>query len=335
MLRRLPPNDCRAAAAIALSQIVTDGRPQEHVYKVVSGKVRVEKGDSTTPVGQGAVVNQIGEMQTFGEMSFLDSRLPCANCIADSEEVDLLRVPKLALAERLNSDPELARDFYKYMAISVTQRLALVSSASAEIPEAPRGFAQPMGAAVELSAAKLLKVRRRLNVSDTVSMACMMKTAMVMGKNRKHGTMYVFETLIGLVTKVFGLKQHESYAFSAISEVLRESLTLKKEDNGIEIVLTNGKTLTFYPAHVDEAYEAIYRCRAQYLNEHQDGAAPTTAAGAEPEPTPRAGRTGRRGSALVNPDLAFALNPHAPSADPQMSGGGRTPQVSSIAYDGH
>ena len=35
-------------------------------------------------------------------------------------------------------DPELARDFYKHMAIAVTQKLAIVSSASAEIPEALR-----------------------------------------------------------------------------------------------------------------------------------------------------------------------------------------------------
>lgn len=82
----------------------------------------------------------------------------------------------------------------------------MVSSASAEIPEAPRGFAQPQSAnlgGVELSAAKLLKVRRKLNVEDTVSMACMMKTTYVVNKKSKPGsTLYVFETLIAVVTKV-------------------------------------------------------------------------------------------------------------------------------------
>lgn len=96
----------------------------------------------------------------------------------------LEKVSKATLAARLEADHDLARDFYKHMAIAVTQRLSLVSSASAEIPEAPRGAAQPIDgkASKELSAAKLLKVRRRLNIPDAVAMACMMKTSMVSGK---------------------------------------------------------------------------------------------------------------------------------------------------------
>ena len=70
---------------------------------------------------------------------------------------------------------------------------------------------------------------KRFNVPDTISMACMMKTSLVIGKTRRHGTVYVFETLIGFVNKVFGLKHHETFLFSQISEVLRETFTLRKE----------------------------------------------------------------------------------------------------------
>jgi len=298
--------------------ILTDGVRSDDMFKVVTGRVRVEKGDSTTPVGSGAVVNQLSEGQTFGEMSFLDSTTPCANCIADSDDVELVRVSKVALKERLDKNPELARDFYKHMAIAVTQRLSLVSNASAEIPEAPRGTAQPLtgtGMVAELSAAKLLKVRRRFAVPDSISMACMMKTSMVSGKTRKHGTLYVFESLIGFVNKVFGLKQHETFPFAQISELLRETFTLKKEDNGIEIVLTSGRAVTFFPAHVEDCYEAIYRCRSQWQNENPDGPQPSSQPGsakdASAAPPASKGRTGRRGSALIDPEMTFQLNPHA------------------------
>ena len=281
---------------------------EDAVFRVIKGRVRVEKGDSKTTVGQGAVVNRLAAGQLFGEMSFLDSSSACANCIADSDDCELLMLSKAVLAEKLAENAGLARDFYKHMAISVTQRLSIVSAASAEIPEAPRGAAQPLDAGaknMELSAAKLLKVRRRLNVPDTVAMAAMMKTSMVTSsKSRKQGTIYVFETLVGFVTKAFGIKTHESFPFSQVSEVLRETFTLKKEDNGIEFTLNNGKQVTFYPLHVEEAYEAIHRCRAQYQNEFAAKEA------SEGPPTQR-GRTGRRGSGLAAPELAFSMNPHA------------------------
>ena len=200
------------------AQIVSDGVSDDFVYRINSGRVRVEKGDRFTPVGQGAVVNNLTAGQTFGEMSFLDTTISCANCVADADGTELMRISKVALGERLAAEPTLARDFYKHMAIAVTQRLSIVSAASAEIPEAPRGAAQPIDAGgsveKELSPAKLLKVRRRLNVPDSVAMACMMKATCVKEKSRKMGTLYVFETTIGFVHKVFGVKQQEAYCAS-------------------------------------------------------------------------------------------------------------------------
>ena len=164
----------------------------------------------------------------------------------------------------LAENTDLARDFYKHMAISVTQRLSIVSAASAEIPEAPRGAAQPLVASasknIELSAAKLLKVRRRFAVPDSVSMASMMKSTMVSGRSRKTGTIYVFETMVGFVSKAFGIKSHEAYPFSQISEVLRETFTLKKEDNGIELTLVSGKQVhAVAPSLPSSAYYSLAR----------------------------------------------------------------------------
>jgi len=295
--------------------IVSDGVQQNAVFRVIKGRVRVEKGDAKTTVGQGAVVNRLCAGQLFGEMSFLDSTMPCANCIADSDDVVLLRLDKASLASRLAANPDLARDFYKHMAISVTQRLSIVSAASAEIPEAPRGAAQPTeGKSIgveQLSAAKLLKVRKRLGVSDGVNMACMMKTQLVSGRSKKAGVLYVFETLVGFVSKAFGIKSHEVFRFDSISEVLRESFTLKMEEKGIEIHLHSGKELVLFPAHVEEAYEAIHRCRTQFHLEPERFS--EIAKGSTDGSETNRGKQ-RRGSGLVEPELAFKMNPHAQGA---------------------
>ena len=37
------------------------------MYRVMSGHVRVEKGNDSTKVGQGAVLNSLGSGHTFGE----------------------------------------------------------------------------------------------------------------------------------------------------------------------------------------------------------------------------------------------------------------------------
>ena len=78
----------------------------------------------------------------------------------------------------------------------------------------------------------------RLGVPDAVQMACMMKSTMISGKSRKTGVLYVFETLIGFVTKAFGIKTHETFSLGNVSEVLRETFTLKKDDGGIEVHFT-------------------------------------------------------------------------------------------------
>ena len=148
------------------------------------------------------------------------------------------------------------------MAINVTQRLQKVSKTTADIREAPRGLAQQNNPASELSAKKLLKIRRRLGIPDAEQMACMTQCVMISPAKRKsHGTLNV-RVAVGFVAKVFGLKQQEVLPYTQVTEVLRETFQLKKEEGGIEMVLGAGtKAFQFFPQHVDEAFEAINRCR--------------------------------------------------------------------------
>ena len=101
------------------------------MYKVVRGQVRVEKGNETAQeVGQGAVLNSLGPGQTFGEMSFLDGSLPCANCIAEGHDVQVMKLSKQGMQALLQQDSKLCTAFYKQMAITVSQRLQKVSKSS-------------------------------------------------------------------------------------------------------------------------------------------------------------------------------------------------------------
>ena len=73
--------------------------------------------------------------------------------------------------------------------------------------------------------------------------------------------------------------------------------------------------VTFYPLHVNAAYEAIHRCRAQW----QLVFAKAGEESADGSGTAR-GRQGRRGSGLMSPALAFSMNPHAQGAAGAASG---------------
>ena len=46
----------------------------------------------------------------------------------------------------------------------------------------------------------------------------------VSGRSRKHGQLYVFETLIGFVTKAFGIKTHEAFPFAQVAPTQRPDL---------------------------------------------------------------------------------------------------------------
>jgi len=244
-------------------------------------------------------------------MSFLDGAPACATCVADSDDVSVVRLSRAALEGVLEAEANLGRDFFCQMAIEVTHRLQKVSTAIAETGEAPRGLTQPADAALPISAKKLLKVRHRLGVPDTETMAFMCAATMVNpSKRRLHGTMYVFETLVGFVHKMFGIKQQESVSYRHVSEVLRETFTLKREDGGIELVLSvPNRSYLFYPAAVDDAFDAIHRCRDQFVaKQSRQAPAPVPSPRFEQDPHSEASQ------ALVEASEMSSLPPPLPPA---------------------
>jgi len=259
--------------------IMRDAERCDYVFLIGGGTVRVEKGpevgaeDDQDSADLRAMVIVLEAGATFGEMSFLDDEPPCATCIADSTMVNVHRVSKMVLERTLQQDHQLSCKFYRQIAINVTQRLLAVSKASADIDEAPRGVANNLDSfALPVSAKKLLKVRNRLGIADTETMACMMPCTMFNPSRRKvHGMLYVFESGVGFVTKVFGLKQNESVPFSNVSEVVRETFTLKRSDNAVELVMEGRRSYIFYPQHADDAFDAMQRCLQQHKKLHAGG----------------------------------------------------------------
>ena len=73
---------------------------------VVSGSVRVEKGPRADLPA--AVVNVLEEGHTFGEMSFMDNTVPCASCIADTDNVKVRAARFRALCVRLAAAERVA-----------------------------------------------------------------------------------------------------------------------------------------------------------------------------------------------------------------------------------
>ena len=127
-------------------------------------------------------------------------------------------------------------------------------------------------------------MRHRLGVADIESMAMMCQAAMVNPAKRKsHGTLYIFESVIGFATKVFGLKQFEAIPVATISEVLRETFTLKKEDGGIELLVKNNKSYVFYPTSgVDDVFEAVTNVRRAFDGKTRRGSLDHRAFEADP-----------------------------------------------------
>ena len=66
-------------------------------------------------------------------------------------------------------------------------------------------------------------------------------------RRRLHGTLYVFDTKVGFVYKMFGIKQHEVVPLRRITEVLRESFTLKLSECGIEMLTVTNSAYRFFP----------------------------------------------------------------------------------------
>jgi len=97
--------------------LIREGQPVNAVYIVLQGALEVSgsglSGSRPIRLGCGEVV---------GEMSFVDARPPSATVTA-ADNVTVLAIPRPALANRLERDPEFAARFYRSLAVLLSYRL--------------------------------------------------------------------------------------------------------------------------------------------------------------------------------------------------------------------
>jgi CRP/FNR family cyclic AMP-dependent transcriptional regulator len=86
--------------------IFKEGEQGDSLYLIVSGRVRVHKGELE--------VAQLGERQVFGEMALLDSE-PRSASITAMSDVALLRIQQEDFADILSEKGEIAQGIIKVL----------------------------------------------------------------------------------------------------------------------------------------------------------------------------------------------------------------------------
>jgi CRP-like cAMP-binding protein len=116
--------------------LIHQGERIEDLHLVLKGRFLVARRGELRDLG----AIDVGEM--MGEMSFLDSRLPAADVRAGDERCEVLTIPRGALQQRLEREPELAARFYRGLARVLSARLrdalaelAGLDPAQSEVPE--------------------------------------------------------------------------------------------------------------------------------------------------------------------------------------------------------
>ncbi|MCS5697755.1 cyclic nucleotide-binding domain-containing protein [Cyanobium sp. FGCU-52] len=110
-LRQWLRNHARLRHAPDGSVLVREGVQDNVLFLVEKGSVRVR----TTSPGEPATLADLGSGALFGEMAFLEGRLPVATVVA-GPGCEVREVDEVQLAAAMAADPLLARDVYELLA---------------------------------------------------------------------------------------------------------------------------------------------------------------------------------------------------------------------------
>jgi CRP/FNR family cyclic AMP-dependent transcriptional regulator len=99
--------------------ILREAAPNDSLYFIDDGQVRIVRNDRLNPIE----LARLGAGSVFGEMSILDGTTASASVIAESTEVDVVRVDRLELERIMNDNPALGLRFYRSIAETLSNRL--------------------------------------------------------------------------------------------------------------------------------------------------------------------------------------------------------------------
>lgn len=99
--------------------VLADGSPQDAIYLLTAGTVRVERRDAD---GTTVVIDELAAGEAFGEMSLLDGSVTSASVVA-VDAVTVVILDLAAIADLLEDDPRLASHLYQSVAVMIARRL--------------------------------------------------------------------------------------------------------------------------------------------------------------------------------------------------------------------
>jgi CRP-like cAMP-binding protein len=103
--------------------IIQQGEVNKIMYKIKSGKVRVEKRVEVDNKTTAVVLGAMEAGRVFGEMSIIsDDNRPTINCVAD-EETELYAFDYKTLHKAFDGHPAIARRFYMWSAKKLSEML--------------------------------------------------------------------------------------------------------------------------------------------------------------------------------------------------------------------
>ncbi len=99
--------------------LLREGQVNDSLYFIDDGQVRVVRGDAIRSVE----LARLDGGSVFGEMSILDGATASASIIAESLEVDVVRIDRSELERVMAENPGLGLRFYRSIAETLSARL--------------------------------------------------------------------------------------------------------------------------------------------------------------------------------------------------------------------
>jgi len=94
--------------------IIVERKPIDAIFIILEGRALV--------IVRGTRVARVASGEILGEVSLVDSRLPTASVVAESE-TSVLQIDRVLLRRKLKDDPVFGCRFYHALAIVLAQRL--------------------------------------------------------------------------------------------------------------------------------------------------------------------------------------------------------------------
>jgi CRP/FNR family transcriptional regulator, cyclic AMP receptor protein len=121
---------CRREVRKPGEPIIEEGELGQALYLIVSGHVRVYKGQGETE----QTLAMLGRGELFGEMSLIENDLTSATVVADSD-VELLTIARPDLEQLMETNRDLALKIFKTFCQTLSERLRKTSDELAKYRE--------------------------------------------------------------------------------------------------------------------------------------------------------------------------------------------------------